>query len=133
MGNTISRDDGWRMPHWLWERMLPVPAFHAPGCHRSRVPDRDAIDAILLVLRTGCSGTRSTPPACAPHPRRTGAFRSGSRRRCLLRSGASASGSTSLGSVRKAGRSGGREDRVCPQRYSVRFRPEDALPVASVQ
>src|SRR5664280_1745909 len=52
----VSRDDGWRMPDWLWERiepLLPPPPSHPLGCHRARVPDRDAMDAILLVLRTG--------------------------------------------------------------------------------
>jgi putative transposase len=52
----VSRDDGWRMPDWLWERiepLLPSPAFHPLGCHNPRVPNRDAMDAILLVLRTG--------------------------------------------------------------------------------
>ena len=52
----VSRDDGWRVPDWLWERiepLLPPPPFHPLGCHRPRVPDRDAMDAILLVLRTG--------------------------------------------------------------------------------
>src|SRR5215467_1687332 len=52
----VSSDDGWRMPGWLWERLeplLPAPPFHPLGCHNPRVPDRDAMDAILLVLRTG--------------------------------------------------------------------------------
>ena len=52
----VSRDDGWRMPDWLWERiapLLPAPPPHPLGCHRPRVPDRDAMDAVLLVLRTG--------------------------------------------------------------------------------
>jgi putative transposase len=52
----VSRDDGWRMPDWLWEQvepLLPPRPFHPLGTHRSRVPDRDAMDAILLVLRTG--------------------------------------------------------------------------------
>jgi len=56
MGYMVSRDDGWRMPDWLWEQiepLLPPPPFHPLGTHRSRVPDRDAMDAILLVLRTG--------------------------------------------------------------------------------
>jgi Putative transposase of IS4/5 family (DUF4096)/Recombinase zinc beta ribbon domain len=51
----VARDDGWRMPDWLWERigpLLPEPPPHPLGCHRPRVPDRDAMDAILL-LRTG--------------------------------------------------------------------------------
>ena len=56
MGYMVSKDDGWRMPDWLWERvqpLLPEPPFHPLGCHAPRVPDRDAMDAIMLVLRTG--------------------------------------------------------------------------------
>jgi len=52
----VDRDDGWRIPDWLWERveaLLPERPAHPLGCHRSRVPDRDAMDAIFLVLRTG--------------------------------------------------------------------------------
>jgi putative transposase len=52
----VDRDDGWRIPDWLWERMaslLPPPPPHPLGCHRPRVPDRSAMNAILLVLRTG--------------------------------------------------------------------------------
>jgi transposase len=52
----VDRDDGWRMPDWLWERiepLLPPRPEHPLGCHNPRVPDRDAMDAILLVLRTG--------------------------------------------------------------------------------
>src|SRR5487761_1328258 len=55
MGLVVA-DDGWRMPDWLWERIepvLPLPPPHPLGCHRPRVPDRNAMDAILLVLRTG--------------------------------------------------------------------------------
>ena len=56
MGYMVSRDDGWRMPDWIWERferLLPDRPVHPLGCHNPRVPDRDAMDAILLVLRTG--------------------------------------------------------------------------------
>src|SRR6266498_1181585 len=52
----VSSDDGWRMPDWLWERvdpLLPARPTHPLGCHRPRVSDRAAMDAILLVLRTG--------------------------------------------------------------------------------
>ena len=52
----VNRDDGWRIPDWLWERiepLLPPRPEHPLGCHNPRVPDRSAIDAILLVLRTG--------------------------------------------------------------------------------
>ncbi len=52
----VNRDDGWRIPDWLWEKvepLLPPRPEHPLGCHNPRVPDRDAMDAILLVLRTG--------------------------------------------------------------------------------
>ncbi len=52
----VSKDDGWRMPDWLWERiepLLPPRPAHPLGCHNPRVPDRSAMDAILLVLGTG--------------------------------------------------------------------------------
>jgi transposase len=53
----VARDDGWRVPDELWEQMeplLPPRPLHPLGCHRPRVPDRDAMNAILFVLRTGC-------------------------------------------------------------------------------
>lgn len=53
----IAKDDGWRIPNELWRRMeplLPPPKPHPLGCHRPRVPDRNAMNAILFVLRTGC-------------------------------------------------------------------------------
>lgn len=52
----VVKDDGWRVPDELWERiepLLPELPPHPLGCCRSRVPDRDAMNAILLVLRTG--------------------------------------------------------------------------------
>src|SRR5260370_24541749 len=52
----VSSDDGWRLPDWLWERvesLLPAGPAHRLGCHRPRVSDRAAMDAILLLLRTG--------------------------------------------------------------------------------
>ena len=38
------------------EPLLPVhvPKPHPLGCHRRRVPDRDVLNAIFFVLRTGC-------------------------------------------------------------------------------
>jgi len=93
----VSSDDGWRLPDWLWERvepLLPAPPTHPLGCHRPRVSDRAAMDAILLVLRTG--------------------MRSGSRPGCSMRFGGkdcsittSRSGSTGPGS-RATGRPGRR-------------------------
>jgi putative transposase len=59
----VDRDDGWRIPGWLWEQiepLLPSPPVHPLGCHRPRVPDRDAMDAILLVLPR--SGWRTRAP-----------------------------------------------------------------------
>lgn len=52
----VWKDDGWRIPDWLWEQMetlLPAAPAHPLGCHRPRVPDRDAMNAIFMVLRTG--------------------------------------------------------------------------------
>jgi len=52
----VLKDDGWRIPDRVWARMeplLPEPPMHPLGCHRPRVADRDAMNAILLVLRTG--------------------------------------------------------------------------------
>lgn len=50
-------DDGWRIPDALWERiepLLPPAKPHPLGCHRPRVDNRRAMDAIFFVLRTGC-------------------------------------------------------------------------------
>ena len=53
---ATSRDDGWRIPDELWERILPLlpkPKPHPLGCHRRPLDPRVAMNAILLVLRTG--------------------------------------------------------------------------------
>ena len=47
----------WRMPDELWERLqrlLPPRKLHPLGCHRPRGADRQGMDAICFVLRTGC-------------------------------------------------------------------------------
>jgi Putative transposase of IS4/5 family (DUF4096) len=83
----VSRDDGWRMPDWLWERiepLLPPRPFHPLGTHRSRVPDRNAMDAILLVLRTGMQWNALNATGSAPRGLRTNAFRMGASR-CIRR------------------------------------------------
>src|SRR5215475_307460 len=52
---TVRRE--WRIPDELWERiqpLLPARKPHPLGCHRPRVDDRKAMDAIFFVLRTGC-------------------------------------------------------------------------------
>lgn len=51
--------DKWRIPDALWNEIAPLlpvrpPKPHPLGCHRSRVDDRRALDAIFFVLRTGC-------------------------------------------------------------------------------
>src|SRR5919205_1148153 len=46
----------WRIPDALWARIQPVLPPRKPhplGCHRPRVDDRRALDAIFFVLRTG--------------------------------------------------------------------------------
>ena len=51
----VRRD--WRIPDALWERLqplLPPRKLHPLGGHRPRVDDRQAMDAIFFVLRTGC-------------------------------------------------------------------------------
>ena len=35
------------------DRLYCEPPSRSIGCHRPRVPDRNAMEAILLVLRTG--------------------------------------------------------------------------------
>lgn len=57
MTTVMVRDDGYRIVDWLWERielLLPSRPSHPLGCHRARVSDRAAMDAIFFVLRTGC-------------------------------------------------------------------------------
>ncbi len=54
----VVKDDDWRIPDKLWEKMKPLLPVHVTahplGCHRPRVDDRAAMNAILFVLRTGC-------------------------------------------------------------------------------
>jgi transposase len=53
----VVKDDGWRIPEKLWVQMthfIPKGKPHKFGGHNPRVPDRDAMNAILFVLRTGC-------------------------------------------------------------------------------
>lgn len=53
----VTKDDGWRIPDRLWVRiepLLPPRKEHPLGCHNPRVPDRNALNGILFVLRTGC-------------------------------------------------------------------------------
>ncbi len=53
---SSQHDDGWRLSDAMWARMAPLippPKPHPLGCHRPRIPDRVAMEAILLLLRTG--------------------------------------------------------------------------------
>ena len=48
-----------RISDTLWEWLSPYLPTHTPkahplGCHRRRVPDRQVLDGIFFVLRTGC-------------------------------------------------------------------------------
>jgi putative transposase len=48
-----------RIPDALWEHIVPLLPPRKPhplGCHRPRVDDRKAMDAIVFGLRTGCQG-----------------------------------------------------------------------------
>ena len=62
-------DDGWRIPDALWQRigpLLPPRKPHPLGCHNPRVDDRQAMDAIFFVLRTGCQwGALSATGICS--------------------------------------------------------------------
>ena len=53
----VKKDDGWRIPDELWALMEPLipksQKVHPLGCHNPKKPDREAMNAILLVLRTG--------------------------------------------------------------------------------
>lgn len=60
---ATPRDDRWRIPDDLWERiqpLLPKPKPHPLGCHRRPLDPRIAMNAILLVLRTGRHGDALT-------------------------------------------------------------------------
>src|ERR671926_173913 len=65
--DTIDRD--WRIPDVLWERIVPLlPARkpHPLGCHRPRVADRRAMEAVFFVLRTGGQwNALNAPGICA--------------------------------------------------------------------
>ncbi len=55
----LAGKDGWRISDSLWEKIqpllpVPLPKPHPLGCHRRRVDERLAMNAIVFVLRTGC-------------------------------------------------------------------------------
>ena len=53
----LKHNDEWRFPDEMWNQikpLLPPRKPHPMGCHRPRVNDRKAMDAMLFVLRTSC-------------------------------------------------------------------------------
>jgi len=55
----MATNQEFRISDTLWERLEPQLPVHTPkahplGCHRQRVPDRQVLDGIFFVLRTGC-------------------------------------------------------------------------------
>jgi transposase len=60
----------WCISDELWERivpLLPPRKLHPLGCHRPRVDDRKAMEAIFFVLRTGCQwGALDATGICSP-------------------------------------------------------------------
>jgi transposase len=53
----VSEKDKWQLSDSLWNEikpLLPPRKPHPLGCHNPRVPDKNAMEAILFVLRTGC-------------------------------------------------------------------------------
>ena len=51
-----NASQSWCMPDELWEhvkQLLPLRKPHPLGCHRPRVDDSKAMDAIFYRLRTG--------------------------------------------------------------------------------
>ncbi len=66
---SSQHDDSWRLSDAMWVRMAPlIPSSkpHPLGCHRPRIPDRVAMDAILLLLRTGMQwGTLDVTGLCS--------------------------------------------------------------------
>ena len=60
----VTKDDGWRISDELWSKMeplLPKPKPHPLGCHRPRVSNRKAMNAIFFILRTGAQWKKINP------------------------------------------------------------------------
>ena len=76
----VHRD--WRMPDELWARLqqlLPPRKPHPLGCHRPRVDDRQAMDAIFFILRTGCQWNALNETSLCSSSSPTAASKSGRR------------------------------------------------------
>ena len=89
----VVEDDGWRVPDELWaevQPLIPPGKPHPLGCHNPRVDDRDALNAMLLVLRTGCQWEALTATGLCSRVVPTVASRNGLRRACSANCGAGA-------------------------------------------
>lgn len=74
----VTKGDAWCLTDEVWEQIEPlllVRKLHPLGCHNPRVADRDAMNAILFLLRTGCqwdaldaTGICSCSPALPAFP-----------------------------------------------------------------
>jgi transposase len=55
---TDAVNENWRIPGKLWERIEPLLPAECPKAKggRPRMPNRQAMDAVFYVLRTGCQG-----------------------------------------------------------------------------
>ena len=76
----------WRIPDELWERIVPLLPPRKPhplGCHRPRVDDRKAMDAIFFVLRTGCQWNALNETGSVPVVPPIAVSKSGGRRMSL--------------------------------------------------
>lgn len=54
--SLVLKNNKWQISDKLWqeiEKLLPERKKHCYGGHNPRVPDRSAMNAIFLVLRTG--------------------------------------------------------------------------------
>lgn len=62
---------GYRLPDELWERLKPLlpkhRTTHPQGGGRPRRSDRDCVDAIFFVLRTGCQWEALNATGICPH------------------------------------------------------------------
>jgi len=68
---TVVEDDGIRISDCLWEQiesLIPKPIDNHPlKCHRKRIDNRKAMDAIFFVLRTGCQWEALDSTAICKH------------------------------------------------------------------
>lgn len=95
----MAEKDGWQISDSLWEKIqpllpVPLPKPHPLGCHRPRVDERLAMNAILFVLRMGASGMRCMPLGSVPAAAPTAGFWSGLKRASLSDAGVKACSST---------------------------------------